>query len=273
VSAGQALARLHNPTLMPGVSAAEARVHELDAQLDQLERDTRRLDNLHQRGLVATEELDRVRTQRNATVQARDQAQARLGEARDQLAEATLRAPFSGRVVDLPVEAGQFVAPGQTVINISAPGQLEVAVALSARQSRALMAGQSATIRRVDGGPRLSGQVREIGLPTPGQPATAVIDLPEAGWPDWSPGQSVHVELECSEQTGLSVPLDALIDTGNGGPHVFRLHNGQARRVSVIPGALDGGRVRVDGELEAGDRVIVAGHSQILDGEAVRVLQ
>lgn len=273
VEAGQALAILHNPALMPGVSAAEARVRELGEQLQQLERETQRLTDLHERDLVATDELDQVRARRNATRQARSQAQAGLDEAREQLAEATIRAPFPGRVVALPVEPGQFVGPGQTIVSISAPERLEVAVDLSARQARSLAPDAPATLRRLEGGPRLTGSVREIGLPAPGRAATAVIDLPDAAWPDWSPGQAVHVELSWSRSEKLSIPLDALIDTGDGLPHVFRVRDGQAELVSVIPGALDGGRVRVEGKLEPGDEVVIAGHGQLLEGEPVRVLR
>lgn len=273
ISAGQPLAILHNPALMPGVTAAAARVSELDEQLQQFQRETRRLENLHERELVATDELDRVRAQRNAARQARGQAQARLEEARDQLDEATLRAPFSGRVVALPVEPGQFVSPGQPVITVSAPERLEVALDLSARQVRALTVGDSVAVGRLHGGIRHSGSIREIGLAAPGQPATAVIDLPDTAWPEWSPGQAVQVELSWTGGDRLSIPLDALIDTGDGLPHVFRLRDGHAELVSVIPGQLDGGRVRVDGELEPGDEVIVAGHGQLLDGERVRVLR
>lgn len=273
VAAGQALAILHNPALMPGVSAAEARVRELGEQLQQLERETQRLTELHQRGLVATDDLDQVRSRRNATRQARSQAQAGLKEAREQLAEATLRAPFAGRVVALPVEPGQFVGAGQAIISISAPEHLELAVDLSVRQARALAPGQPATLRRIEGGPQTTGKVREIGLPAPGRPAAAIIDLPDAAWPEWSPGQAVHVEFSFGGDEKLSIPLDALIDTGDGLPHVFRVRDGHAELVNVTPGELDGGRVRVDGPLKPGDEVITAGHGQLLDGEPVRVLR
>ncbi|NEZ02960.1 efflux RND transporter periplasmic adaptor subunit [Wenzhouxiangella sp. XN201] len=273
VSAGQALAILHNPSLMPGVSGAEARVRELDEQLQQLERETQRLTNLHERDLVSTDELDRVRAQRNAARQARSQAQARLEEAREQLAEATIRAPFPGRVAALPVEPGHFVSPGQTIVSISSPERLEVAVDLSARQAQSLIAGQSALVRRLNGGPQLTGTIREIGLPAPGQPATAVIELPETDWPEWSPGQAVHVELAWTNGEQLTVPLDALIDTGDGLPHVFRVRGQLAELVSVVPGELDGAQVQVAGEIEPGDEVVIAGHGQLLDGERVRVLR
>jgi len=272
VSPGQALAVLHNPALMPGVSAAEARVREIDEELEQLERETDRLANLHERGLVATEELDRVRARRNGARQARSQARAALDEARDQLEEATLRAPFAGQVVGLHAEPGQFVGAGQPIIALSAPDRLEVAVDLSTRQAARLAAGDPAQVSPVGGGARLSGNIREIGLPAPGRLAPAIIDLPGASQPDWLPGQAVQVELSWSLGSGLSVPLDALIDTGDGLPHVFRVRQDHAELVTVIPGDLEGGWLRVSGELEPGDEIVTAGHGQLLDGERVQVL-
>ncbi|MDZ7792042.1 MAG: efflux RND transporter periplasmic adaptor subunit [Xanthomonadales bacterium] len=273
VEAGQALAILHNPSLMPGVAGAEARVRELDEQIERLEREAERLTNLHERGLVSTDALDAVTAQRDAARQARGQAEASLTEAREQLAEATLRAPFSGRIVALSVEPGQFVNAGQPVIHLSAPDRLEVAIDLSARQSSRLRVGDEARVRTLENGRQLTGTIREIGLAEPGRPASAVIELPPEAAPEWTPGQAVHAELTWPGESRMSVPLDALIDTGDGLPHVFRHTNGHVELVSVIPGQLDGGRIRVDGELEDGDEVVVAGHGQLLDGERVRVLR
>lgn len=272
VTVGQPLAVLTNPQLMPGVATAEARVRELREQLDQLERDTQRLDNLHQRGLVATEELDRVRARRNAAREALDQARAGLEEARNQLAEATLRAPFDGRIVDLPVEVGEFVSAGRPAVVLGAPERLEVAISLTAAQADAIEPGDRVAVRRLDGGGQVTGTVREVGLAAPANPARAVIDLP-ADEPGWAPGQSVHVALSFSGGQALQVPLDALIDSGSGLPQVFRVRDGRAEAVTVIPGRLDAGHVAVDGELEVGDRVVVGGQGQLLDGERVRVLE
>ncbi len=272
VAAGQALAILHNPALMPGVAAADARRRELDEQIEHYERETRRLENLHQRGLIATAELDRTRAQRNAARQAREQVQASLDEAREQLAEATLRAPFSGQVVSLPVEVGQFVRPGQTIVSISAPDRLEVALHLSTRQATGVQIGDEALLISLAGGPRLAGTIREIGLTAPGQLAETIINLPASAWPEWRPGQAVHVELAHSGEARLRLPVDALLDKGSGQPYVFRLRGDQAERVEVHPGELTGRWLRVDAELQADDQVIVAGHGQLLDGDRVRVL-
>ncbi|WP_159550913.1 efflux RND transporter periplasmic adaptor subunit [Billgrantia tianxiuensis] len=118
VERGEPLATLHNPAMAPALVAAEARISELDARLRRMERDVERARVLRERNLSAEEELDRLRSEREATVQAREQALAQRDEARAQLDELTLRAPFAGVVTDLEAEPGDFLAAGQPVLGL-----------------------------------------------------------------------------------------------------------------------------------------------------------
>ncbi|MFW5927436.1 MAG: efflux RND transporter periplasmic adaptor subunit, partial [Wenzhouxiangella sp.] len=273
ITAGDVLAVLHNPALMPGLAAAEARVRELRSRLDQLERDTSRVADLHRRELVSTDELDQVRSRRDAAREALDQARATRDEARQQLAEATLTAPFSGRVVELHAEPGEFVAAGRPVISLSADDRLEVAVSLPSRHAGHLNPGDRVRVSRVGQSLQSSGGVREIGLAAPGAPATMIVDLSEADHTAWQPGQSVHVELQWPDESRLTIPMAAIIDRGAGLSQVFAVRDNRVETVVVVPGEITAGRIAVEGGLEAGEQVVVAGHGQLLEGERVRILQ
>ena len=273
VVAGDALAVLHNPALMPGVSSAEARVREIDRQLEQLDRETQRLENLHERGLVATDDLDRTRSRRDALVESRQAAESALGEAREQLEEGTLRAPFDGQVVELFAEPGQYVTPGQAIVSMAAPQLLEVAVSVPARQAQRLTVGQSVTLRQYDNSPSIDGEITEIGPAGPGHPARLIVSLPADPGPEWQPGQAVHVELKLAGEETMTVPMATVIRPAAGAPRLFRVRDGTAELIEVAPGSLSDGRVTVNGELAVGDEVIVAGHGRLLDGDRVRVLR
>ena len=273
VNTGDALAILHNPALMPGVSSAEARVREIDRQLEQLGRETQRLENLHERGLIATDDLDRTRSRRDALLESRQAAEAALGEARDQLEEGTLRAPFAAEIVELHTEPGQYVAPGQPIVTISASDRLEVALSIPSRQAKQLVAGQSVVIRAVDEPAWLSGEITEIGPGAPGQPARGIVTLPPLPGSAWQPGLAVQIDIESPGETRLSVPMAAVIRPATGSPRVFRIRDGVAERIEVTPGQLHDGRVTINGELAAGDEIVIAGHGQLLDGDRVRVLR
>ena len=269
VLAGQTLAMIHNPALMPGLAAAEAQVAEISEQLGQLEREVRRLEDLHRRDLVPTEELERIRSRRNAARNSLEQAQARRNEARDQLEEARLRAPFAGTVIDLYAETGEFISAGQPVLSISGHNGLEIELRLGSDRAAGLQTGQTVSILGNEGQPAGTGILRDIGQAGPGHPATVVVEVESNGLRH---GQNVRVELDANQPTALSVPLAAIIDPAANGARVFRIANGRAIEVPVTLGPISAGRVRIEGALAEGDPVVIAGQGQLLDDDPVRIL-
>lgn len=270
VEPGQRLASLQNPALAPALAAAEARVREQDERLVQLAADFERARALQAQGLGSEELLDRTRAQRNATREARAQAVAALAEARDQLAEAVLRAPFAATVSDLLVEPGDFVSAGQPVVVLAGDAGREIEIQLPEGLAKDLQPGDLVGVRALATGQQAGGQLREIGLARAGRPATAIVTLD--GEAAWEPGLSVYVMLQHPVPRALLVPLGAIVDPGAGETRVFRVIDGRAVLTPVRAGRLVGGLVEVDGALAPGDRIVTAGHQQLLDGESVRIL-
>lgn len=274
VAAGQPLAILANPALAPTLDAARARVRELEERLVQLEADYERAVELHQRGLVSTDQLDRALAARNATRAAREQAVAAAAEAREQVAEATLRAPFDAVIGDLLAEPGDFVMAGQPVLVLSGTGALEVEISLPEGLSGRLSAGLPVEVRSLASGQVLPGEVREFGVARAGRLAPAIIELAglEVAAAGWKPGLSVQVTIAQGPVEALAVPLAAVVDPGTGRTRVYTVVDGRAQQTPVEVGRPLGNRVEVRGALAAGDQVVVAGHHHLLDGDRLRVL-
>src|SRR6056297_4091568 len=264
---------------MPGAEAAAARAREAQLSLEQLEREVVRLQDLAARDLVPTEELERIVSRRDSAVQTSNQAQAALGEAREQLDEAMLRAPYGGAIGLLMVEPGQFVAPGQPILSLIGDSGLETAVHLPSDQAARLSSGRTVTVRVPGETLQHSGVVREISATGPGQVAEIIIDLdadPAAAVPmagQLRSGQAVEVILPLDDAARLSVPMGALTQSSTGLARVFRVENGRGIAVDVRPGRLQGGWLGVEGELAEGDLIVVAGHGRLVHDDAVRILQ
>lgn len=270
VEAGELLALLYNPVLQPGVAAASGAVAENEARLAQLQRDTERLTRLVERELIAADELEQVRAQRDAARAALDQARARQDEALAQLEEAGLRAPFAGRIREIHLEPGDFAAAGQAVMELADADGLEVELRLPANRVATLGDLGERPVRRIDDGRRVAARLTGAGQAAPGRTAPVVLALEEGS--GLVAGDAVDVELDFEAVAGFGVPLSAILNPGTRTSRVVRVEDGRAVHVAVQVGRLQGRHATVFGNLTVGDTVVVNGHAQLLDGEPVRVL-
>ncbi|MGR2738991.1 efflux RND transporter periplasmic adaptor subunit [Billgrantia sp. Q4P2] len=271
VEQGEPLATLHNPAMAPALAAAEARVRELDASLSRLGRDVERARTLRERNLSAEEELDRLRSEREALAQAREQALAQRDEARAQLDELTLRAPFAAEVTDLLVEPGDFVAAGQPVMSLAGLTGREVEIRVPASLVARLEVGRQARLDAAFGARRFDGRIADIGRAGEGM-APVVIAVESDPAP--ALGESLRVQLVLDVQPELQVPLAAVVDSGGQAPHVLMLaEDDTVQRMAVTPGRLANGWVTVSAAaLAPGERVVTAGQGRLEEGDRVRVL-
>ncbi|MFQ3786822.1 efflux RND transporter periplasmic adaptor subunit [Halomonas sp. A29] len=271
VEKGEPLATLRNPAMGPALTAAEARVRELDASLSRLGRDVERARMLRERNLTAEEELDRLRSEREAIAQGREQALAQRDEAQAQLDELTLRAPFAAEVTDLLVEPGDFVAAGQPVMRLAGLSGREVEIRVPAGLVARLEVGQEVRLDAALGARRFAGRVADIGRAGEGMaPVVIVVETDPAP----ALGESLRVQLALAVQPELQVPLAAVVDSGGQAPHVLMLaEDDTVLPMAVTPGRLANGWVTVsDAALAPGERVVTAGQGRLEEGDRVRVL-
>ena len=274
VRAGDLLARLFNPALEPAVASGEARVRELEARLEQLQRDVSRAEDLRSRGLISDEEVEKVRTERTAVTATRDLAKASLAEARGQLAEAVLTAPFDATIDAVHFEKGEFVAAGQAVVELSGTGDLEVELEIPESLISGFETGRYVTLEFPFLDRRLvEGTVVHVGDAGTDSGGLFPVEIRMPAGPGLRPGMTAELVMEIPSDPGLVVPLAAILDPGTGNPRVFRVADGQVEPVYVKVGQLSGDMVQVQGALHQGDHVVVTGLSSLTPGQKVEELR
>jgi multidrug resistance efflux pump len=91
------------------------------------------------------------------------QAKAALDAARAALDQATLHAPFAGKIASMEVEPGETVIPGSIVLTLADLDRLQVETTdLSERDVAQVAVGQRATVRVEALGVEVRGQVAGI---------------------------------------------------------------------------------------------------------------
>ena len=265
------------------------------------ERELKRAKRLFKAGNVSEKTLDQARLelsrQRQAvttrehglaaqTAMTRQQEaaiarlQVALRRARRDLENTRLIAPFSGHLANTAAEVGRRVGVNDRVAELIEAGRLEVRVHLSDAQYGRILAaegklrGRRATVRWRSGdgaGLAYEAVVERTGARV--DPTTGGIDLyarillAEQAAP-LRPGTFVEVHLpDRVYQAVVRLPESALFD----GDTVYVVEAGRLARRRVELAGRDGEAVLLQGELTAGERIIVTRFAEIGPGVKVEV--
>jgi HlyD family secretion protein len=265
------------------VDAADATVAKARADLELAAARQRRDADLHAKGFVSVASLDTsnatTRAAEAALLGAQATAAARRADqvalrqegivAETQVGHAQLVAPMAGIVTQRLVEPGTTVAPGTPILRIVDPASLWVATRVDEAVVESVRPGQAATIR-LRSGTVVRGQVARIAMQS--DAATRELDV-HVAFADAPPrvaiDQEAEVRIATGRESGLVVPIGALVPDASGRRGVLRVLDGRARFVPVETGPGSDGRVLVRSGLAAGD-VVVADASRARAGMRVR---
>lgn len=147
VLAGDVLVRLNDDDLRSRLQQAEAQHEAAGARLSQARSDYQRASRLIQGNAISRAEYESLATvvrTNEAEVERSDRA---IDETKIFLDYATITAPFDGVVVDKQVQAGDMVTPGQTLLTVYDPNQMQLVANVRESLAMKLKVGQEVTAK------------------------------------------------------------------------------------------------------------------------------
>ncbi|GGB34436.1 MexH family multidrug efflux RND transporter periplasmic adaptor subunit [Roseibium aquae] len=258
------------------LSVAEAAVNTARLQVNTAETAYTRAERLQERSIISDATYEErlnvlsVAKGRQAEAEARVHvAKMALRRAQYDLDNATVRAPFSGVVIEVGTEVGQFVGLGTEVARLIDTGEIRAEAQVPARFVEALQPDQTIYGRTGSGGAVVL-QMRAV-LPTESSATRTrpvifdVVSKEGAA----AAGQSLSLDLPVSAPRSVpAVPKDALIQ-GRNGWQVFLARDGVAEPRSVEIGIALGDRFEVISGLSIGDVVVVRGNERLRPGQPI----
>lgn len=258
IGAGQLVAAVDTRALAQALAEAEAYHRQATAQ--------------HQRATSLYEKRSITQQQLLDAVTAKDVADSRLASVRLDLDKSRIRAPWGGEVAARRVEVGDYVTPGQPVIELVDATTLKVRAPAPAVDVPFLEIGAPVSIR-VDAYPGevFTGRLVRFGAELDPRARSLDVEAEIANRDGrLKPGMSARLEVpRRTIENAVLVPLEALVDLGEQRA-VFVVADGVARRRVVELGPVVGERVVVLSGVAAGEPVVVDGEQRIADGQAVR---
>jgi RND family efflux transporter MFP subunit len=289
IEAGDTLVKIDDELLRYEAERARAQVasdrgliQERRAELENARRDLERLESLEERGSARPVELDDARTE-TARIEAQlaqaeaDLAvsEAELARAERRLKDATITAPFAGRVVSRMTELGEWISAGGDVAEIVALDELEVWLDVPEGALELVRSSEQTIGIRVDAlGETIEAPVTAI-VPDidPLSRLFPVRILIENGDERLAPGMSVTGLVPTGVRGDvLTIHSDA-VRVDDLGEYVFYDRGGAAgvARVRTLYRVGDRAVIR-PGEIEAGDAVVVEGNERLFPGQPITIL-
>jgi membrane fusion protein (multidrug efflux system) len=240
-----------------------AQLEQADAQLEQAKTDVRRLEALGDLGSEA--QLAQARTQLRVAEANRSLAAARM-------ARAVVRAPFSGVVASVGVEEGEVASPGSPVVRLVQLDPAVITLSVSDRDVVSLAVGAPVTVTTAANSQRLEGVVRRVSpaadLRTRAFPVEVEVPNPDGAL---LPGMIARVVAERPiAESVMVIPQDWLV-TQRDKRGVFVTSGDVATWRDVTLGQIIHDRVVVTDGLSEGDRVVITGHRDLVDGDPLIV--
>ncbi|MCH7959585.1 MAG: efflux RND transporter periplasmic adaptor subunit [Candidatus Hydrogenedentes bacterium] len=259
VTLGQKLIRINT-------TSAEARMAQAKAQFLLADQDLRRVQDLREDGISSPQELDRAL----ATC---DAARASLRLTEIVLDQSVVIAELHGVVDKLYREKGEFVTAGSPLIRIVQLDRIKVLTGIPERDIPNFRIGDAVQVL-VNAYPdrQFSGRIHRIS-PTASMSTRTFLTEIEVGTSDGElkPGMMARaIFVRNTYPSAITVPMFSVMDTDEA-RFVFLDDDGTARQRAVELGFFRAGFVHVTRGLSEGERLIVAGHRDLQNGQPIRV--
>jgi len=253
------LLRFSDKEQLSRLNSAKSSVKEMQANLEQAEKEYTRIKNIYAKKLVAKSTLDKAQATLKSSRARASAALSKMSEAKEQWEHTVVRAPYSGIVVKRFVQVGETAQPGlplmtgislehlRAVINI--PQDL-ISIARKNPQMHALIGQKIYPIKAADItiSPYADTQTHTF---------NTRLQLP-TGLSDLYPGMSIKVSMQTGEHNQIMIPVSALVirsevnavyiqNSDNSVSfrqvRVGRKHNG---KIQILSGLRDGDKVFID---------------------------
>ena len=256
------------------IEAARAIVAEAAANQTRADREWERLKQLYSIKSVSKKAYEDAQFEAEAAVKRVARLQVELFTLLDQVKKKVVYAPVSGSVVERHTLVGQWLSKGDPVVTLTVLNPIRVMVPVPERYVSRIKKGDSSEVT-FDAlrGRTFKGVIDAI-IPKAdraGRTFPVRIEIPNSKG-TIKAGMLGRATLAVGDpHKALLVPKDALVLSGTG-KSVYVINDQTAHLVSVKTGPAHGSLIEVEGNLKAGQRVVVRGNERLRPGQRVKVV-
>lgn len=184
-----------------------------------------------------------------------------------------IKAPISGTVDAIGVKVGEQAGPGtMTGIRIVSIAKLKAIASLGENYIGKVHKGDQVILEFTETETVINSKISYVSKSVNEISRAFDVEVWLGSRDDVRPNMSGKMKiLNYENSTALTLPVAAVQNTADG-QMVFIVENGKAKSVIVKTGRTSNGNIEIVSGLDAGDKVIVEGYTEVDNGRAVEVM-
>jgi len=247
-------------------AAQQASVHFAEIQWD-------RSQKLFDAGVISKQDYDQARTNLETAQHQLKSLDSQVQQQQAELHYYRVNAPTEGFVGDIPVRVGDRVTTATTLTTVDQPGQLEVYINVSVERSRDLKMGQKVQLLDSQGKVISETQIDFISAQVDNNTQSVLVKATVKNSSDTlRTSQFARTRVIWSTHEGPVIPILA-VQRINGQYFAFVVEGSGKSQVAhqkvLTLGEMVGNDYAVLDGLKTGDRVVVEGAQNLVDGVTV----
>jgi RND family efflux transporter MFP subunit len=278
VEQGLTLAHIRREDLQNQVAQAQAQLDQSVAQHTKADQDFQRAKALYSTQSLTKPDYDQSEAAFNASQAAMDNASAVLRQTQLLLGDGSLKAPFSGYILNRNIDLGTLVSASTNAFTIADIGRVKVTFGAPDYVLNRVRLGQELMIQTENAGAPLKGRVTSISPAADTRNRIFAVEVTVANRERrLKPGMIASVSLGDIPHSAISIPLSAIVPFPSEPEH-FAVLVAQSRGGTLIAnlrkvqlGPTHDNSVAVEG-VQPGEQVVSVGAQLLRDGDSIQVI-
>ncbi len=274
VSKNNILVSLDSELQQLSVDAAHQASIQAKHELDDAKRRLENAKSLKQNSLISDNEFDLLLAEVMIKQASLDRHNAEEKKQRAILQRYEIHAPFSGMVSMKFREVGEWITPGEPVLELISLEQLRAEFRVDQKIYPKVYKNQRIVVSSdVNPDRTFSGVIQSIIHESNTYERTFIIHVPiDQNALKVMPGMSVRGLINLSgNEPQIAIPQDAVIRHPDGATQVWTVKDNKVTRQIIELGERFEDMVTVKQGLRAGDKLVIRGNESLQDGQAVRI--
>lgn len=274
VNKGDVIAKFNTRTIGIDLKEAKANKREAQARYQLARKNLNRFQELEQKGVASTQQLQDAESEKSALNARIAQFQAQIESLEYDIEKSNITAPFSGFVTGEYTEVGQWVQKGGPVVELIDMNVAEISIDMPERYISKVKKGLKVNVNfdaltdlKLEG--EITSLVPQADRESRTFPVKIMLDNKEG---IIKSGMVARVFFPIGEPATVKlVPKDAIV-TQNNANFIYIVNEGAAQPLPISTGMAYEDRIEVIGPVQTGQLVVVKGNERLMPNQPVKII-